>query len=33
MEAYVLSSIMARTVTEDALLKKQFGAEWKRVGG
>lgn len=28
MEAYVLSSIMARAPTEDALLKKQFGAEW-----
>ncbi|KAI0280048.1 hypothetical protein BGY98DRAFT_1095804 [Russula aff. rugulosa BPL654] len=26
--AYVLSSIMARAPTEDALLKKQFGAEW-----
>jgi len=28
METYVLSSIMARAPTEDALLKKQFGAEW-----
>jgi len=28
MEAYVLSSIMARAPTEDALLKKQFGAKW-----
>jgi len=28
MEAYVLSSIMARAPAEDALLKKQFGAEW-----
>jgi len=28
METYVLSSIMARTPTEDALLRKQFGAEW-----
>ncbi|KAF8489454.1 hypothetical protein F5888DRAFT_1796171 [Russula emetica] len=28
MEAYVLSSIMARVPTEDALLKKQFGTEW-----
>jgi protein-S-isoprenylcysteine O-methyltransferase Ste14 len=28
MEAYVLSSIMARAPTEDAFLKKQFGAEW-----
>ena len=28
MEVYVLSSIMARAPTEDALLKKQFGTEW-----
>ena len=28
MEVYVLSSIMARAPTEDALLKKEFGAEW-----
>jgi protein-S-isoprenylcysteine O-methyltransferase Ste14 len=28
METYVLSSIVARTPTEDALLRKQFGAEW-----
>ncbi|KAI9447525.1 hypothetical protein H4582DRAFT_7552 [Lactarius indigo] len=28
MEAYVLSSILCRTPTEDALLRKQFGAEW-----
>ncbi|KAH9986321.1 hypothetical protein BJV74DRAFT_774992 [Russula compacta] len=28
METYVLSSIMARASTEDALLRKQFGGEW-----
>lgn len=28
MEAYVLCSILCRAPTEDALLRKQFGAEW-----
>ncbi|KAI9457956.1 hypothetical protein BJY52DRAFT_1120003 [Lactarius psammicola] len=28
MEAYVLSSILCRAPTEDAFLRKQFGAEW-----
>ena len=28
MEAYVLCSILCRTPTEDALLRKHFGAEW-----
>ncbi|KAH8987006.1 hypothetical protein EDB92DRAFT_1936121 [Lactarius akahatsu] len=28
MEAYVLSSILCRTPTEDSFLRKQFGAEW-----
>ena len=28
MEAFVLWSILCRTPTEDAFLRKQFGAEW-----
>jgi protein-S-isoprenylcysteine O-methyltransferase Ste14 len=28
MEAYVLLSIVLRAPTEDALLRKQFGARW-----